>query len=324
MSTDEPPIAASLVQEPELLELTHALRGALLRRGEYLAPEWVEEAAHDLRIGALAGWVARGAAPALAFLSARPRRAYGHIHAVAGPGAPERATRLLATLAAHLPEGVRRFDVGITGLDDDGERAVGDSVSGVQGWRVVERWAMDRDLRTEPLPPEFHLPSGAHRVSPRTIQPSALGALDWAGFQGTPDEGFVAETAAEDARLLAEIQEGRLGRFLDEASAASVLSDGQMTGLVLTAEQSPTRAVLLDVVVHPAHRRQGLGRALVTFAVRACAALGYAQLRLWVTSANRPAASLYEATGFRRAERARIYRWDRSAPEMPAQSQRER
>lgn len=323
MSDEEGPLPASLVPETELVELTYGLRAALLRRGEYLPSPWVEEAAHDLRVGALLGWVVRGPAPALGFLSVRARRAYGHIHAVQDGGAPARAARLLERLAAELPVSVSRFDVGLTGLDDAGERAVGGSLTGHPGWRTVERWAMDRDLRSA-LPPDLPLPKGTRRIPPREIDPSALGELDWVAFQGTPDEGFVADSVAEDAKLLAEIQEGRLGRYLPEASAAAVAPEGELVGVVLSAEQSLTRAVMLDLVVHPTHRREGLGRALATFAIRACAALGYAQLRLWVTTANVPAATLYESLGFRRVERARIYRLERAPVPSPAQSQRDR
>ena len=324
MSTVSAPEPATSVPETELVELTHAVRRRLLERGEFLPPDWVEEAAHDLRTGATPGWVIRGPAPALGFLSHRPHRAYGHVHAEPGADAPGRAGRLMEALVAGLPPTAERLDVGLTGLAGPDEETLRGRLGARAGWSVIVRWAMDRPL-TGPLPEPLEFGAGIERRPIRTIETTALGALDWVGFLGTPDEGLVAETPEEDARLLGEIRDGRLGRFLDEASAALVAPEGHLVGLLLIAEQSPRRAVILDIVVHPTARRHGLGRALVRFGVRAAAALGYGELRLWVTEANVPARALYVEAGFERKDQAMIYRFTRpGVSNGPPQPQRER
>ena len=161
-------------------------------------------------------------------------------------------------------------------------------------------------------------------VPVREIPIDALAALDWAGFHGTPDESLIAETVEEDQEVLGDILGGRLGRFLDEASTALVSPEGHLAGAILTAEQSPRRIVLLDVIVHPGWRRRGLGVFLLRFALRAAAALGYAECRLWVTETNEPARRLYEREGFVPADRAIVYRFSRPIVGAPAQPHRDR
>ncbi len=323
MSDTEAPLPTTGAPEPELVELTHALRRALLARGEFLAPAWVEESARDLRRGDLPGWVYRGEAPALGFLSVRARRAYGHVHATPSPVAVERAERLLVALEGALPPTAGRLDVGLTGLGTADEDALSHRLASRPGWTTLERWAMDRPLDGPPPPPAVPGP-GAVRRPVAEVPLEALGQLDWVGYAGTPDEGLVADTPEEDTRILEEIVDGRLGRFLPEASTALVSPHEHLLGVVLVAEQSAARAVVLDLVVHPAHRRHGLGQSLLDHAVRASTALGYHEVRLWVTTANGPARRLYERSGFRRAERAMIYRFDRPSDASPAHSQRER
>ncbi|MCI4340202.1 MAG: GNAT family N-acetyltransferase, partial [Thermoplasmata archaeon] len=58
------------------------------------------------------------------------------------------------------------------------------------------------------------------------------------------------------------------------------------------------------------------------FGLRAARALGYAEVRLWVTEANTPARTLYERHGFRTAQHALIYRFSRPAPGGAPQPQR--
>ena len=47
----------------------------------------------------------------------------------------------------------------------------------------------------------------------RDLPLEMLAQLDWASFQGTPDEAFVAEDAAADQRLLSDILAGRGGSW---------------------------------------------------------------------------------------------------------------
>jgi len=306
------PRPATSASSDELVELTHALRAELLRRGEFLPSAWVEEAAADLRGGRLAGWVLGGRSPsALAFYSPRGRRAYAHVHVLPGPDALRRATQLVDRLVSDLPPALGRADIGLTGLSETEELELAGRVRARPGFSVLGRRAMDFAL--EGLPPGGlpAAPPGIQRLRVRDVPLDAIAALDWIGFQGTPDESLVAETVEEDRTIVSEIVEGRLGLFLDDASTALVTGEGHLVGILLTAEQSPRRCVFHDLVVHPSHRRKGLGHYLVDFGFHAARALGYSEVRLWVTESNGPARSLYERHGFHPAIGALIYRFSR-------------
>ena len=303
---------ATSVRVDELVELTHALRADLLARGEFLPSSWVEEAAEDLRAGRRAGWVLGAPGPTgLAFYSLRPHRGYAHVHVTPGGDPVARAARLLREVFRQLPEEILRGEAGVTGLSEPEEEALGREVQTWPGFTVLVRRAMDVDLTGRPPVPLDPLPPSLSPTPARTIPTAALAALDLAAFQGTPDESLVADTVEEDEQVVRDILSGSLGRFLDEASTAIVSDQGHLVGALLTVEHSPRRSVFVDLVVHPSHKRRGLGRYLLRFGLRASAALGYSQVRLWVTETNAPALALYEANGFRPVLRAAVYRFVR-------------
>jgi ribosomal protein S18 acetylase RimI-like enzyme len=304
--------SARTARPDELLELTHGVRTELLHRAEFLPASWVEEAATDLLAGRLVGWVLPVGEPAgLAFYSRRPHRAYAHVHLDPGPDGVDRARRLLAHVWASLPAEIEKADAGVTGLTESEETELAAIVRRWSGTTTLERLDMER--RTAPMVPVPAEPDGPERRVPIAEIPlAALAQLDWAAFHGTPDESLIADTIEDDQRILSDIVAGHLGRFLPEASMALVDAEDHLVGALLTAEQSPRRAVFLDLVVHPAARRRGLGSRLVRFGLRAASALGYGQVGLWVTASNEPARALYDAHGFRPERRAVIYRFNRA------------
>ncbi|MCI4322625.1 MAG: hypothetical protein L3K03_01140, partial [Thermoplasmata archaeon] len=102
----------------DLLPMTHGMWRALQGRSERLGPSWPDTAAEDLSEGRLEGFLVREGAEvaALALLSLREHRGYGHIHqGVTLPGI-EGAEPLLRALIARLPPEADRLDVGTTGL----------------------------------------------------------------------------------------------------------------------------------------------------------------------------------------------------------------
>jgi ribosomal protein S18 acetylase RimI-like enzyme len=72
--------------------------------------------------------------------------------------------------------------------------------------------------------------------------------------------------------------------------------------LVLQTEPFPSnptaRAEITELCVHPAERRQGVGRALVDTAVAFCRAQGHSEILLWVDPANTTGLVFYQALGF--------------------------
>ena len=77
-----------------------------------------------------------------------------------------------------------------------------------------------------------------------------------------------------------------------------------------------TGAVAVDdadvhvVVVHPEHRRRGIGRALTAALCRAFVAVGARRVLLEVRSGNAPARALYAALGFEEVARRSSYYGD--------------
>jgi ribosomal protein S18 acetylase RimI-like enzyme len=57
--------------------------------------------------------------------------------------------------------------------------------------------------------------------------------------------------------------------------------------------------VLHDIVVDPAHRREGVGRLLLDSAVKALESRGVPCIVLWTATRNAPAQRLFERAGFR-------------------------
>jgi ribosomal protein S18 acetylase RimI-like enzyme len=310
------PVEATAVRPDALLELTHALRAALLEKGEFLPPTWVEEAANDLRAGRLRGWVLEPTQPVgLAFFSPRPGRAYGHVHVVPGPEGVARARRLLDTLGEARSHPGERLDVGLTGLGGLEEADLRATAQGRTDQSAILRFAMECTVPPQATLPT--LPAGFETYPLKDVTSAQLAALDWTAFRGTPDETLVADSPEEDQRVIEEIRRGLLGGFLEEASLTILDREGALVAFLLTAEQTPRRAIFLDLVTRADTRRQGLAGFLMRWGIRALAALGYESVRLWVTESNVPARALYDRLGFRENGRALIYRFSPTGPAAP-------
>jgi ribosomal protein S18 acetylase RimI-like enzyme len=305
----------------ELLERVQRLRQELLRRGEFLAPAWADEAARDLRQGTLLGWCfpADGAAPGLAFFSARERRVYAHLHIEPGPERTPRALALLGTLIAGWGPGIVRADVGLSGLEGEEEAHLAREALARFGGEVFLRHALERPSSAAVIDPPAPAVPG-RRVALGAVSLDGLAALDWRAFQGSPDERLIADTPAEGRRSLAELLEGRLGRVVPEASGGFVDPSGTLLGFILSAGTGPGRVMVLDLAVDPPVRRRGIAGYLLGTALDALRAEPARTVRLWVTEGNRPARALYDRFGFHLAQSARVYRWLAGAPSAPETS----
>jgi ribosomal-protein-alanine N-acetyltransferase len=85
--------------------------------------------------------------------------------------------------------------------------------------------------------------------------------------------------------------------------------DGLVGGYVV-AHYAADEGEILNLGVAGAHRRRGLGRALVQQVLAVLSTLGVRVVYLEVRESNAAARRLYEALGFSEvARRARYYRW---------------
>jgi ribosomal protein S18 acetylase RimI-like enzyme len=303
-------LSARELPAPELLELTGRMRQALGERGEPLAQGWPELAAERLRTGEIDGWVAVAdrAPVALLLFSRRSQRAYGHLHVEAAEEPVEVALRLVPHALAALGPDIRRAEFGTTGLSASEDRKLADRLVSRPGFELVERFGLRRalDLGAPPPPPE--LPEGCEFVPVTSAPVEALDQLDRRAFRGGPDEALVADSPEGNRRVLERILEGELGRFLPEASTL-VLHGNALVGFLLTTEENARVASFADLAVDPAHRRRGVGGAMLSRGMRALLALGYSSVRLWVTAANVPARELYRSIGFEEERSTLLFRW---------------
>ena len=85
---------------------------------------------------------------------------------------------------------------------------------------------------------------------------------------------------------------------LEPALSAIAEADGRIAGFALTRRRQDTGTGYIDLLaVHPAYRRRGLARTLLTHTFAACAAAGLQAAQLGVASDNPPAMALYEDVG---------------------------
>lgn len=308
------PRSASTAPQDELLEIIQSLRHDLRRRDEVVTGDWVEETSNALRQGSKTGWyypLREGGG--IAFYSTEGQAAFGHVHVVHGPNSVERGASLAATMLDALPPEVESIDVGFTGLPTEEERALTSRLAARPGSRIIERFKMERDLVEGDARELPEVPRGLQLIPIRDVTVEAIADLDRRAFSGTLDELLIGPDASDYQEMLHALLDGRLGRFVDEASIALIVPEPtRLVGALLTGEESPRRAIFLDFIVDPSDRRRGYGRFLFRWGMRALRALGYSSVRLWVTSSNSPARQLYESEGLRATVRASIYRWDRS------------
>ncbi len=294
-----------------LEELLQLVRRDLARRDEDPSGAWVEETATDLARGSRPGWYLPGTDGGVAFFALQGAAAFGHVHA-AGGLAPAR--RLARCVRDHLPPTAASLDLGFSGLVGEEERALATELAEAPGSTVIERRALERPLDVADGRFPDDPPSGVDRVPVSAVTLEALAELDRRAFSESVDRLLLGREPDAYRRAIAAMLDGRLGRFLGEASVALVESDPtRLVGAVVSAERSVRRAIVLDLAVAPDRRRRGLGRYLLGWTLRALWALGYENARLWVSLQNTAAVELYRAFGFRPVLEAAIYRWDRPA-----------
>ena len=131
----------------------------------------------------------------------------------------------------------------------------------------------------------------------------------------TPDGYHIRPARGiEEAAALAEVHNASFGsnwtaeRYLRMMQApgyhhqleyVAEASDGTFAGFTLTWHDAINKSGLLEPVgVHHAHRRKGLGRALVTYAIHQMRESGMTHAIVMNETANQAALNLYRACGF--------------------------
>lgn len=210
-----------------------------------------------------------------------------------------------------MPPALRSLSLGFTGLLPEEEGPVLAELAR-PGSSVIRRFALERAIGPEDEPAPPNPARGLRHVAIRDITLDALTDLDFRAFRSTPDARLIGADPAPYRRALQALLAGEAGRFLDEASTTLYRPDPPgLVGAILTGERSPRRAIFLDLMVDPSERGHGYGRYLLQWGFRALRALGYQQVRLWVSESNEVARGLYNSLGFATVHATTIYRWDR-------------
>jgi ribosomal protein S18 acetylase RimI-like enzyme len=170
-----------------------------------------------------------------------------------------------------------------------------------RGYQVIPRARMVLQLDRWTAPSGTDLPPGYSLSSWQVGLQDAVAVLLDEAHQNSVDVAIYPELAGVEGarRLLQGLGEGVYGRF--DPALAPVATVGQdLAGLSLNVWHAalPEQGFILDLAVAAAHRRRGLGRALVVATARAFREASAVALGLAVTLANRPAVQLYAGLGF--------------------------
>lgn len=118
-------------------------------------------------------------------------------------------------------------------------------------------------------------------------------------------EGYVAESLSRFALCFDARKDGMWIAELD----------GQIVGSVGIVRDSNSEAQLRWFLVHPSQRGHGLGRILLSKAIRFCRDQGFKSVFLWTVSDLKAAAHLYQLAGFRKTEEKTHQAWGKTLTE---------
>ncbi len=101
------------------------------------------------------------------------------------------------------------------------------------------------------------------------------------------------KATVEDLPAISEILRlsPQAGQWLPDPDETWVVEDPQIVGFVALRSPLPDEAEILNLAVHPAHRRGGIGALLLS-------GLGYENLYLEVRETNETAIAFYNKLGF--------------------------
>ena len=117
---------------------------------------------------------------------------------------------------------------------------------------------------------------------------------------------YPSEIVADEAAALEEIEVTFKGEYgeLDAAASPLIATGNRVVAAVLTVKQAPwdntpPGPFLIEVIVHPDYRRQGLARVAILEAASTLLSQGHQTVALRVMSDNDAAMKLYGSLGFR-------------------------
>ena len=170
------------------------------------------------------------------------------------------------------------------------------------GFQVYRRLFMVRQLEGFWSAPRVDLPAGLELRPWRDEDLSPAGRLIAEAYRGHPDSVINDQyrSVHGSLRFLHNIvRYAGCGVFSPQASHVVVeRSSRELVALVLGSRVSPESGHITQICVHPAFRRHGLARMLLTLAASCFLRQGVTEISLTVTEANTHAIDLYHAEGY--------------------------
>jgi ribosomal protein S18 acetylase RimI-like enzyme len=162
------------------------------------------------------------------------------------------------------------------------------------GYRLARHlWRMVRALDRSEGSAASQMPAGTTTRNPDPERDAiALHALDEVCFSTAVDYVGISLPGFIDEHLRVH--------DLDPSLSSVAERDGEIVAFILTRRWEDEGAGFIDLLaVHPAHQRQGLGRALLNQAFACIAAAGLREAQLTVSSENPSGLALYESVGMK-------------------------
>ena len=191
-----------------------------------------------------------------------------------------------------------------------------DSVFRQAGFQIHRRLFMVRPLRGFLAAPRVDLPAGLELRPWHDDELIPAARLIAAAYQDHPDsvinDQYRSIYGAQ--RFLNNIvRYAGCGAFSPHVSHMVVdRVSGELAALVLASRVSPESGHITQLSVHPAFRRRGLARMLLSLATFCFVRQGVPEVSLTVTEANSPAVDLYRAEGFDSVHAFDATVWERS------------
>ena len=185
------------------------------------------------------------------------------------------------------------------------------------GFRVFQRLFMVQQIESHWNPPHLDLPEDLELRPWREEDLSPAGQLITEAYRDHPDSTINDQyrTAHGSQRFLHNIvRYAGCGTF--SAQVSHVVVDRRsraFIALLLGSRVSPESGHITQVCVHPAYRRQGLARMLLSVAAFHFMRMGASEISLTVTESNTHAIDLYLAEGFTCAHRFDAAVWQRAS-----------
>lgn len=270
-----------------------AYSSAVRSFGEEVPPAWVDEKIRSISEGKeFCLGIAHGEElEGILSYSFKDRRGYSFICWRSDEVDREGLLLLIREYANRSPQGTK---LRISGFHPHVSQELMSSVSEGLGFRTRRRFemAVPLDASVDQLEAAIQYPT-----APITrFDDLTLSRLDWEAYQGTEDSSLLFDSEEDNRKLMKSLLSGDYGPVLADASLC-ILREGRPGGMIAVTDMGDS-SFLADIAVASDLRRKGIGKYLLTNAMKMSRRMKKEKMVLWVSEGNIGALSLYRSMGF--------------------------